>query len=57
MALYKYENGISKARKYFKEMHLKETSVRDWKKAYEKALKSKFASSTPGEGGDSTAIR
>ena len=49
VAKYASENGISKARKYFKEMNLKETSVRDWKKAYEKALKSKCASSTPGE--------
>jgi len=34
---------------HFKEMELKETSVGDWKKAYEKSLKSNCKSSAPGE--------
>ena len=34
---------------HFKELKLKETSVRDWKKAYLKELKGKRESSAPGD--------
>ena len=36
---YANENGVDKALRHFKGIHLKETSIGDWKKAYEKELK------------------
>ena len=48
VAKYASENGVAKALRHFKEMNLKETSVRDLKKLYEKELKSMRGSMTPG---------
>ena len=48
VAKYASKNGVAKALRHFKEMNLKETSVRDWKKLYEKELKSMHGSMTPG---------
>ena len=40
VAKYASENGVAKALRHFKAMNLKESTVRDWKKVYEKELKS-----------------
>ena len=48
VAKYSSENGVAKTLRHFKQMNLKETSVRDWKKLYEKELKSMRGSMTPG---------
>ena len=46
---YASENGVTKALQRFKEKEWKESSVRDWKKAYELALWEKRKSTKPGE--------
>ena len=45
---YASENGVTKALHCFKEKKLKESTVRDWKKAYELALKEKRKSTERG---------
>ena len=49
VAKYAAEHGVAKAVRRFKDKELKESSVRDWKKAYLKELKSKVISATPGK--------
>ena len=46
---YASENGVSRAVRYFKEKYLKESSIRDWKKAYEKEVNEKCKFAKPGE--------
>ena len=46
---YASENGVTKALQCFKEKELKESTVRDWKKAYELALWEKRKSTEPGK--------
>ena len=46
---YASENGVSRAVRYFKEKDLKESSIRDWKKAYEKEVNEKCKFAKPGE--------
>ncbi len=49
VAKYASENGVPRALRNFKEMELKGSSVRDWKMAYEKALKDKRVVSAQGD--------
>ncbi len=42
VAKYASEHGVAKAVKKFKEKNVKETSVRDWKRLFEKELKKKY---------------
>ena len=49
IAKYASEHGVSKALKHFREKDLKESSVRDWKKAYEKELRDRCKRASPGE--------
>ena len=42
-------HGVAKAIRHFKEQQLKESTVRDWKKLYEKELLDKKKSAKPGE--------
>ena len=51
MAKYTSENGVARTLRHFKDINLKETSVRDWKRAYEKELKSKCAMETGTDAG------
>ena len=46
---YASEHGIAKARRHFKDKQLKDSSIRDWRKAYETELKAKAADAKPGE--------
>ena len=46
---YASEHGVAKAVWYFKEKNLKESTVRDWKKAYDKELKEKCKCVSPGQ--------
>ena len=49
IAKYASENGVSATVRRFKDKNLKESSVRDWKKAYEKELKEKTKCALFGE--------
>lgn len=49
VARYASENGVPNTLKHFKELGVKETSIRDWKRAYERELKRKCESSAPGQ--------
>ena len=51
VAKYASENGVARTLRHFKDINLKETSVRDWKRAYEKELKSKCAMETGTDAG------
>ena len=42
-------HGVAKTIRHFKDQHLKESSIRDWKKLYEKELRDKCRSAKPGE--------
>lgn len=46
---YASEHGVTKARRHFKDMQLKDSSIRDWRKAYETELKAKAKNAKPGE--------
>ena len=46
---YASEHGVPRAVKHFSEKNVKESSIRDWKKLYEKELKVKLKEAEPGE--------
>ena len=46
---YACEHGVMKAVRHFKEKNVKESTVRDWKKIYERVLKEKCAIAEPGD--------
>ena len=46
---YASEHGVSKAVKHYREKNVKESSVRDWRRAYEKELKEKSKTAIPGQ--------
>ena len=46
IAKYASEHGVAKAIRHFQGKNVKENSVRDWKRIYEKELKDLFAVST-----------
>ena len=48
IAKYASEHGEAKAVRHFQGKNVKESSVRDWKKIYEKELKDKRKNATPG---------
>ena len=58
IAKYASEHGVLKAVRHFKDKDLKESSVRDWKRLYEKELKKKCseALSQPPEPGESDGV-
>ena len=45
---YASEHGVAKAMKHFKDKGAKESSVRDWMKAYERELRDKIKNASPG---------
>ena len=49
IAKYAVENGVHRALEKYKDKNLKETTLRDWKKVYEKELKDKCKDVKPGE--------
>ena len=49
IAKYASEHGVAKAVRHFQGKSVKESSVTDWKRIYEKELKDKRKSATPGE--------
>ena len=49
IAKYASEHGVAKAVRCFKDKAQKESSVRDWKKVYEKQLREKRRCAMPGE--------
>lgn len=49
IAKYASEHGVAKAVRHFQGKSVKESSVRDWKRIYEKELKDKRKNATPGE--------
>ena len=46
---YASEHGVMKAMKRFEAKSVKESSIRDWKRAYEKELKERVSNAKPGE--------
>ena len=49
VAKYASEHGVAKAVRHFRGKNVKESSVRDWKRIYEKELKDKCRNATPGK--------
>ena len=55
MARYASENGVTRAIRHYKDLNLKEASVRDWK-LYEKELQSRVASNCSGTNQPETRV-
>ena len=49
IAKYASGHGVAKAVRHFQGKNIKESSVRDWKRIYEKELKDKHKNATPGK--------